>query len=109
MAKVLYPKTQIMVVETNTLYNAYQTAEPGVFTSQITFPANTDAADKTYTLKVYANDVATDITTTVTVVGTATDVVRYAVDSIMTTPEALGSEGGSVAIGITFKVEAPAA
>lgn len=106
MARKLFPKTQIFVRETQQMYNAFQTAEPGVFSSQITFPANLEEADKIYTLEVYANDAPTGITTEVTVVGTATEVERYEVQAIMTTPDALGAEGGNVAIGITFRLAA---
>ena len=111
MDNFIYPKTQILVKETNVFYDAVQSVtDPTQMTCAIAFPANTEAADKVYTLEVYTADTATGITTAVTVAAYVAPVeptVEYQAAGVTADPANLTSDGGSTTVNVTFT--APAA
>lgn len=110
MANFVYPKTQILVKETNVLHDAIQSVtDPTQMTCSIAFPANTDAADKVYTLEVYTADTATGITTTVTVAAYVAPVeptVEYQAAGVTANPANMTSDGGSTTVNVTFTAPA---
>lgn len=110
MANFVFPKTQILVKETNTFYDAVQsTIDATQMTCDIAFPANAEAVDKVYTLEVYTADKATGITTAVTVaayVAPEEPTVDYQAAGVTANPSNLTSNGGSTTVNVTFTAPA---
>lgn len=101
MAKFIFPKTQILVRETNEFNTAVVSAtDSNVFTCTVPLPANTEEVDKVYTLEVYTNDTATGITTTVTV---PVVVIEYQAASITADGSNVTSTGGDATVNVTFQ------
>lgn len=111
MAKYVFPKTQILVRETNTFHEAIQSStDPTQMTCAVVLPANAEAADKFYTLEVYTADKATGITATVTVAAHVAPVepeVAYQATAATANPANLPSDGGTTTVTVAF--QAPAA
>ena len=107
MAKYVFPKTQILVRETNMFHVAMQsTTDPTQMTCAVVLPANAEAADKVYTLEVYTADKATGITATVTVAAHVAP-VEYQATAATANPTNLPSDGGTTTVTVAF--QAPAA
>ena len=100
----VFPVTTIRVSGLEQVFSmAASTENPNVYVGAVTLPANTTKIDKTYTLTVYANDVATLVSCAVTVAGdpNAPD-QYYAPTSITPDTTTLGSTGGTVNLTITY-------
>lgn len=105
MAKFVFPKTQILVRETNVLFDAVVSAtDPTALTAAVILPANTEATDKVYTLEVVTEDKATGIVTTVTVPAVVT--VPYQAAGVTVDQAAVTSEGGTATATVTFTAPA---
>jgi hypothetical protein len=103
MAQYVFPKTQILVRETNVFTTAEKSAaDPNVYTCAVAIPANTAETNAVYTLEVYTDDKATGITTTVTVAGVAPQTVPYAASGVTADPSTLASAGGNTTVNVTF-------
>lgn len=93
-----YPITKIQVVELEQMFDVTLDSVTDTHKATVTLPANTSATDKIYTLEVFANNVATDVTCTVTVLGSP-------VSGVSANPALLPAAGGDTVVTVTFNTD----
>ena len=106
MADKVFPVTTLRIEELDQIFDTVVNEEtPNVRTASLIFPANLTAEAVVYTVRVYANDVATNATCTVTVLANPSPVEYYEVSSAVAEPTELDHNGGSVNVTVNFNME----